>query len=95
MSWRSERRVAVWLGALATLVYLPFNHCHFEGTDEVAVLSTARALYTEGDLAIDPGKNIEQGWDGRFYSFYAVGQSVLVLPLVAIGEIVFCSRMSP
>jgi 4-amino-4-deoxy-L-arabinose transferase-like glycosyltransferase len=83
---RGERRVAVWLAALATLAYLPFNHCHFSGTDELGVFEPAERLYREGDIAVEAGKHRFRGPDGRIYSHFAIGQSLLVLPFVAAGD---------
>jgi hypothetical protein len=82
-----ERRVAVWLAVVAALAYLPFNHCHFSGSDESGVFEPARSLVLEGDTAIGPGKHVFEGRDGRLYSHFAIGQSLAVLPLVAAGEL--------
>ena len=83
---RGERRVAAWLAALATLAYLPFNHCHFSATDEMGVFEPAERLYRHGDMAVEAGKHRFRGRDGRIYSHFAIGQSLAVLPLLAIGD---------
>jgi hypothetical protein len=81
-----DRRVAVWLAALAALAYLPFNHCHFSASDESGVFEPARSLVLRGDTAVGPGQHVFPGQDGRLYSHFAIGQSLLVLPLAAAGE---------
>jgi hypothetical protein len=84
---QSDRRVAAWLALVAALAYLPFNHCHFSGTDETGVFDPALSLYTRGTLAVDkPDMHIFAGRDGRLYSHFAIGQTLLALPLVALGD---------
>ena len=84
---RGERRVALWLGLVAALAYLPFDHCHFSASDESGVFEPARSLVLRGDTAIGPGKHVFPGRDGRLYSHFAIGLSLAVVPLVAVGEL--------
>src|SRR5258705_9362789 len=72
-----ERRIALWLAAVAALAYLPFDHCHFTASDELGVFDPAVALYTHGTLAVPSGVHVFWGRDGRLYSHFAIGQSVL------------------
>jgi hypothetical protein len=81
-------RTAAWLAAVAALAYLPFNHCHFSATDETGVFDPALALYTRGSLAVEPGMHIFPGRDGRSYSHFALGQTVLALPFIALADVV-------
>ena len=82
----SDRRIAHWLGACALLLYLPFFHGHFYGTDETSVYQGARALYTQGSLAVDsPAPHHFTGRGGHLYSHFAPGQSVLAVPLFGLG----------
>ena len=90
---RGDRPVALWLAVVAALAYLPFSHCHFMGSDETGVFLPARALYTDGSMAISPGQHIFEGRDGRHYSHFAIGQTLLALPFVAVGESL--SRLVP
>ena len=83
---RGEWRIACWLAAVAALAYLPFDHCHFSGTDEMGVFEPAEALYLRGDLAVEEGKHRFPGRDGRIYSHFAIGQSILVVPFLAVGD---------
>src|SRR5262245_8542038 len=83
----SDRRAAAWLAAVAALAYLPFDHCHFSGTDETGVFDPALSLYSRGTLAVEqPGMHIFRGRDGRYYSHFAIGQTLLALPFIAIGD---------
>ncbi len=81
-----ERRIATWLAVVAALAYLPFNHCHFSGTDEMGVFEPAQELYLRGDMAVEEGKHRFAGRDGRIYSHFAIGQSILVIPFLAVGD---------
>jgi len=82
----SDRRAAAWLAAVAALAYLPFNHCHFSATDETGVFDPALALYERGTLAVEPGMHIFVGRDGRNYSHFAIAQTVLALPFIALAD---------
>jgi hypothetical protein len=86
VSTSSDRRAALWLAAVAALAYLPFNHCHFSASDETGVFDTALSLYTRGTLAVEPGPHIFPGRDGRRYSHFAIGQTILALPFIAIAD---------
>jgi hypothetical protein len=83
---RGDRRAAAWLAALAALAYLPFNHCHFSATDETGVFDPALALYQRGSLAVEPGMHIFAGRDGHHYSHFAIGQTLLALPFIALAD---------
>ena len=83
---RSDRRTGVWLAAVAALAYLPFSHCHFSATDETGVFDPALALYERGTLAVEPGMHIFKGRDGRYYSHFAIAQTVLALPFIALAD---------
>jgi hypothetical protein len=85
-SGSAERRIALRLALLAALAYLPFSHCHFSASDERGVFEPARSLVLRGNLAIGPGQHVFRGRDGRLYSHFAIGQTLLVLPLAAAGE---------
>ena len=83
----ADRRVARWLGVCALLLYLPFVHGHFFGTDETSVFEVTRSLYHHGTFEVKweaPYHRV--GRDGRTYSHFAVGQSVLALPFYGLGR---------
>ena len=82
---RDPKRLAWRTGLLAGLVLLIFHHGHFLGSDEAGVVLGTRAL-NEGELAVEPFVHTYKGADGRYYSQYAIGQSVLGLPFLALGN---------
>src|SRR5262245_41664061 len=81
-----DRRIAAWLALRAFLTYLPFFHGHFTGTDERGVFLTTRSLYERRSLAVPAGPHRYVGRDGNTYSHFALGLSLLTLPLYALGD---------
>src|SRR5262245_36609496 len=81
-----DLRTAGLLAASVLLLYSPFFHGHFAGTDEVTVFETTRAIYQNGNLIVPPSRHVFQGRDGGSYGHFAIGQSVLALPLYALGR---------
>ena len=81
----SERRISAALGCAAFLFFMAFNHVHFTGSDEVAVFEMTRSIAERGDLSIPPLQHTAVGPDGRRYSFFNAGQSVLTLPLYELA----------
>ena len=82
---RGEGRLMLWLGCSAFLFFLVFNHGHFTGSDEVAIYEMTQSIVARGDLAIPPIQHTAVGPDGRRYSFFSAGQSVLAIPLYQLG----------
>ena len=80
-----DRRVALRLGLCFFLFYALFTQGHFQGTDEVSVYETTRSLYELGSLAVAQHQGAYKGRDGRLYSIFSVGQSLLALPFYGIG----------
>jgi hypothetical protein len=79
----NERRIAILLGCASVLFFLLFHHSHFKGSDELAVFEMTRSLYERGELVVPALRHTEPGADGRRYSYFSPGQSVLALPLYA------------
>jgi hypothetical protein len=82
---QADRRIALWLGLGCFLFYALFVTGHLQGTDEVSVYETTRALYERGSLSVPQHQGAYAGRDGRFYSIFSVGQSALALPFYALG----------
>jgi len=80
-------RAAGWLGLGCFLFYTLLGHGHFKGSDEIAVYEGTRALWEQGDLVVGKGPHVFGGRDGRLYSHFAVGQSVLALPFYGLGKL--------
>ena len=78
--------VGIYLCFLA--VYLAFAPGHFFSTDEVAVYLTTQSLATHHSLAIKPIFNTVAGRHGDYYGRYGLLQSVLSIPLYAVGATV-------
>lgn len=76
----------LWLTCSAFLFFLLFNDGHFMSSDEVAIYEMTQSLSARGDLAMPPIQHTAVGPDGRRYSFFTAGQSVLALPLYKVGE---------
>jgi len=69
------------------LLLVPFQRGHFESSDELGVFETTRSLAERGNLDIPAITHTYVGPDGRSYSQYAVGQSILALPFYGLGSI--------
>lgn len=82
------RRVSAWLFAFLALFYLATTRGHLVGSDEVNIYQTTRSLFERGDLAVGFTRNVAMGPDGRYYSLYNAGLSLLALPFYALGSAV-------
>lgn len=80
---RSISRIALGVGCASFLFFLLLQHGHFKGSDELALYEMGHSILERGDLAVPPLRHTEVGADGRRYSYFAPGQSVLALPLLA------------
>jgi hypothetical protein len=80
------RRLAVWLFFTLLVFFVLLTRGHFFSIDEVAVYQQARSLWEQGDLSTAPMRNTEVGTQGRYFPVFGAGQSVLALPLYAIGK---------
>jgi hypothetical protein len=69
-------------------IFLVSTAGRFVSTDEVAVFLTTKSLVERQELAIKKVLNTVQGTDGRYYSQYGLGQSILAIPLFLIGDAV-------
>lgn len=77
----------MWLLPVGFLFFALFHHGHFRGSDEVGLLQVTRSLHDGPTLAVPRIVHTGEGADGRFYSHFSVGQSVLALPFVAAGRV--------
>lgn len=84
---RGDWRTAGALSLCFLCFYLIFHHGSFAGSDEIGVYYTTQSLYERGDLVVPPIRHAWKGSDGRTYSQYAIGQSLLALPLYAAAEL--------
>jgi hypothetical protein len=72
-----DLRRALWVGAWVTLFLLVFQRSDMIGSDEIGVYDQTVSLAERLDLAVPPHIHAYPGRDGRLYSHYAIGQSVL------------------
>jgi hypothetical protein len=83
---RPDRHTATWLAVCCFLFFSIFTHGVFTGSDELGVFETTRAIFERGELSVPPGHHVfESSRDQRNYNHFAIGQSVLALPLYALG----------
>lgn len=94
-SGQRDWRIAGVLAGGFFLFFLLFNHGKFTTTDEAGAYETTRALYENGDLAVPPVRHSFAGRDGRRYSQYAIGQSVLALPFYGLGRLARATLPDP
>ncbi|HLK62046.1 MAG TPA: hypothetical protein VKU19_01305 [Bryobacteraceae bacterium] len=78
--------LTVWLFVSCLVVYIALTRGHFWSTDEIAIYQQTRSLWERGDLSTESFLNTLPGPDGKYYSPYSAGQSVLSLPLYGLGK---------
>lgn len=84
---RGASRVALWVFLAASTFYITITRGHFISTDEIAVYHATRSLWETGDLSTGAVGGTVAGRDGRYYAMFNAGQSVLALPLFALGRV--------
>lgn len=83
----SDRSIALALAAVCFLGFALFHRGGFSSTDEVGVYETTRSIADRASLDVPEGLHTFPGRDGRIYSHFGIAQSVLALPLYAIGRL--------
>ena len=91
MNHTPEFGPADWrFGAAIALVfivfYTGFTHARFKSTDETGVFYVTESIYERHTLEIPIHIHAHAGVGDRLYSPFAVGQSVLALPLYAFAK---------
>ncbi len=86
--WPNRRfLLGLYLALLA--IYLMSGAGHFFSTDHVAVYLVTESLLERGELALPgPMNDSLQGPDGKHYSMFGVGQSLVAMPLYILGKTV-------
>jgi Dolichyl-phosphate-mannose-protein mannosyltransferase len=82
-----DRSLALALAVTCFLGFALFHRGLLSSTDEVGVYETARAIFERGGLDVPEGLHTFPGRDGRTYSHFAIGQSLLALPFYGIGRL--------
>ena len=75
------------MGLACFLFFAAFHHGHFRGSDEVGLLQVTRSLHDGATLAVPRFVHTGLGADGRTYSHFSTGQSVLAIPFFALGRL--------
>ncbi len=90
----SAKRNAVGVFALFLALYILTAGGHLYSPDEEIMFRTTEALATRGTLAIEPIRGPDGSTfasaadkDGREYAQYGVGNSLLAIPLFAVGQL--------
>lgn len=82
-----NRGIAFYLFLFIFAVYLftaQGNNVYFSDQQEVR-FETTRSTVEEGDLSVPDGMGVK-GDDGKDYSWYGIGQSLLAIPFFIIGK---------
>ena len=72
-----DRSLALALALVCFLGFALFHRGVLASTDEVGVFETARAIFERASLDVPEGLHTFPGRDGRIYSHFAIGQSLL------------------
>jgi hypothetical protein len=82
----TNRRTALWLFGVCVLIYAGTAKGVLEQVDDVAMLRVTRSIVQDASVAVafdTPGAM--PGVDGRFYTRYGLGQSLLAIPFYLVG----------
>lgn len=82
-----DRSIALLLAGTVALGLSILHRGHFLSSDEIGLFFQTRSLATSGSLAIPRAPNSYRGADGRVYSQYTLGQSLLAIPLFQIAHV--------
>ncbi len=83
-----DRRIALRLALVVAVFLAIFHRGHFMSTDEAGVYFQAKSLSEHFSLEVPSRVNLAfRGRDGRSYSQYVVGQSLLAAPFYALGDL--------
>jgi len=78
--------VAIWLGLFFLLFYIASARGTMSFGDDASMLRVARSIATQASVAVPPDTpGSMRGIDGRYYSIFNIGQSVLGVPFYLMG----------
>src|ERR1700683_4444380 len=73
--------IVTWLGLFYLLFYLAGARGTMSFGDDKSMLAVTRSIATHGSVAVPPGTpRVNMAKDGRYYSKYGLGESVLAVP---------------
>ena len=76
----SGRSSMWWIAAFVVLVLLVFQGGDLAWSDGISMYHVARSIVEDGDVVIVQGV-VWQGADGRYYSPFGIGLSLLAVPV--------------
>jgi hypothetical protein len=83
----SDRLIACWLFACFMLLYIGTAVGILRYGDDISMMHVTARMLNRGDFEVGagtPGSN--PGPDGRYYSKFGIGQSLLALPFYRVGQ---------
>jgi len=80
-------RIAIAIGLAFGVFYSGFTQAKFKSSDAVGVFAVTESLFERQSLEIPIHHHAHVGADGRMYHAWAIGQSVLALPLYGFGRL--------
>lgn len=81
-----RRAPAVALFVFLTAAFVLLGRGTVVSIDERDTIQTSLSLLQNGSLAIEPGRNVHQGRDGRWYASREILPSLVCLPFCAAGH---------
>ena len=85
----ADRKIAFRLACVLVVGLAILHRGHFVSTDELGLYFQTRALAENRSLAVPPRLHMAAlGPDGRGYSPYTIGQSLLAVPFHVAGRVV-------
>jgi hypothetical protein len=83
----TDRSVALWLFGVSVLLYTGTAKGILEQVDDVAMLRVTQSIVRDGSVAVEPDTpGAMPGADGRYYTRYGLGQSLLAIPFYLLGS---------
>jgi hypothetical protein len=84
---RSDRQVAVYVGAAVTLIYLLIQQGQVTVSDGKDMLAVSQSIVHHGSFAVSPQFGVT-GRGGHYFAKYGIGLSLVAVPFVALGDLV-------
>jgi hypothetical protein len=82
----TDRRVTIWLFGLFVLIFAGTAKGVLEQVDDVAMLRVTQSIVRDASVAVEPDTpGAMPGVDGRFYTRYGLGQSLLGIPFYLLA----------
>jgi hypothetical protein len=87
--------IGTWLGLFFVLFYIASARGTLSFGDDDSMLQVTQSIATDASVAVPPGPGARRGIDGRYYSKFGLGQSILGLPFYVIGSFIATRYSDP